>query len=192
MTQPLPTGKAEIKQAATLLYEGNKSRPGDLAQSLMDLGATICTPKSPKCGICPLQAYCKGFQQGIAETLPRKDPKKEKPQKYGHYYWITNGKGAVLFERRPETQMLGGMLGLPTSTWVRHNQDIVMPYSFENIKEMGRQYRVRHSFTHFDLELDGYAGLSDGEYENMVWIEPQDLKKAGLPSLFKKAVKLMI
>lgn len=189
MTQPLPDSKASLKNLAAGLSDGREDRPGDYAQGLMDLGATICTPKSPKCSLCPVQDMCLGKAQGIAETLPRKKPKGLKPQKYGRVYWITNDNGEVLFERRGEQKMLGGMLGLPTSEWLEKLPSRP-PKGFKNSK-----LAVLHSFTHFDLKLDIYEGSHQNTLispeKDHFWVRPLEIKELGLPTLFSKVAKLM-
>src|SRR5690606_33334059 len=115
---PLPAGKKDIGQAAAMMAQDRAERPGDYAQGLMDLGAMICTPAKPACGLCPVGRYCAARNLGIAERLPRRAAKKAKPVRYGHLYWIEDAAGRVLLERRAQTQMLGGMPGLPTSEWI--------------------------------------------------------------------------
>jgi A/G-specific adenine glycosylase len=109
--QPLPDAKETLRaQAARLTPE---HRPGDYAQAVMDLGATICTPRRPACGLCPWSGPCAGRRRGIAAELPRKRPKPEKPTRLGIAYLALRPDGAVLLERRPPRGLLGGMLGLP-------------------------------------------------------------------------------
>jgi len=153
----------------------------------MDLGATICTPTSPKCSLCPVSDMCAACALGIAETLPARKAKKAKPQKYGEVYWITNKGGEVLFIRRGEKEMLGGMPGLPTSEW--REKTIKKPPAKS----------IRHSFTHFDLTLEIKAmtaekahkiGLIPPEKDHY-WVASSKVGELGLPTLFAKAVKLM-
>ena len=193
---PLPESKKMLKAHAALLADGREDRPGDYAQALMDLGATVCTPKSPSCHSCPLNDNCAARARGIAETLPAKTAKGIKPQREGYVYWITNDKGYILLERRPEKGLLGGMAGLPTSAWaetgtaLRHpdylaGQDIVVPR---------QKLEIFHSFTHFDLRLTGK--LVETKNHNFVkngffWADPKKPEKLGLPTVFKKFVKLM-
>lgn len=179
---PLPAAKKDIKIAAGYMAQGRDDRPGDYAQALMDLGATICTPTKPACGLCPANDYCAARKLGIAEQLPRRAAKKAKPVKYGELYWIEDKQGRVLLERRPEKAMMGGMPGFPTSEWGE-----VMPQSTKSAKVLGQ---IRHSFTHFDLYLDiikkPVPKVADGW-----WVERGALGQAGLPTLFAKAVKLL-
>lgn len=195
ITQPMPDSKKNLKELAGSIAWEETKRSGDYAQALMDLGATICTPKSPKCMLCPLSDNCEGRAQGIAGTLPAKKPKKPKPQKYGRVYWVVRkSDGAILFERRHDKQMLGGMLGLITSEWTSdadfdHKSAVALKESKDT------KLKVKHSFTHFDLHLDiitAHLKSTQKPENSHVWIIPSDIEKLGLPTLFKKAVKLML
>jgi A/G-specific adenine glycosylase len=104
-----------LKEAISAVWP--EKRSGDFAQALMDLGAIVCTPKNPKCGACPLCAHCEGRKKGLAECLPRKAEKAERPTRCGVAYALVNAKGEMLFERRPEKGLLGGCLGLPCTEW---------------------------------------------------------------------------
>lgn len=180
---PLPAAKKEIKTRLLPLTEGRVDRPGDFAQALMELGATVCTPKSPKCGLCPVESWCKARAAGVAETLPRRSAKKARPTKYGRIDWLVrDGDGAVLFERRDEKAMLGGMTGLPGTPWLPHPPE--KPFA----------KAVLHSFTHFDLVLDIRARRLKKNIkiaDNQFWVLPGDIDALGLPTLFRKAVNLM-
>lgn len=188
---PLPKGKPEIKKHSAMLYERSTNRPGDYAQALMDLGAMVCTPKSPKCGICPISDQCLAFKKGIAAELPKREPKKARPKRYGGFYWITNEHGAVLFERRAENRMLGGMLGLPTTDWDDKTSTAKTPDGLKSVEKLSENHVVHHTFSHFDLELQGYRASYNPDSDRFEWIEPAKLNDLGLPSLFKKAVKMM-
>lgn len=182
--EPLQDSKKNLKQLAGAITERQKNRPGDYAQALMDLGATICTPKSPKCLICPINEYCEARLENIQEELPTKKKKQPKPQKTGEVYWITNGNGDVLFEKRGEKEMLGGMVGLPTSTW-----------KSSKFTKKASSVDIYHSFTHFDLKLTIVAkqhqkGLKMPEKEHF-WVPYSKIEDLGVPTLFKKVVKLM-
>lgn len=191
VTEPVPDSKPHLKQLAGMMAEGEITRPGDYAQALMDLGATICTPSSPKCMICPVQAFCEGQKKGIAADLPARKPKAAKPQKHGYVYWITDSKDRVLFERRGEKGMLGGTIGLPTSDWVEKAIEKSHPPLI--IKQTASKVVVRHSFTHFDLELTGRTAKLDGKApENFFWVPAKEVKTLGIPTLFAKALKQFI
>ncbi|GAB5434228.1 MAG: A/G-specific adenine glycosylase [Epibacterium sp.] len=113
--EPLPAVKPVLKAHAAHLTPS--ARPGDYAQAVMDLGATICTPKSPACGICPWRDPCRARVEGTAPELPKKTPKKPKPTRYGFVYLARSAEGDWLLERRPDKGLLGGMLGWPGSEW---------------------------------------------------------------------------
>lgn len=141
--------------------------------------------------LCPVQTECVAQAKGIQDSLPTKAPKKDKPQKHGYFYWITNDKGDVLLEKREEKGMLGGMLGLPTSEWVETDMKANHLKLAEN-PEVIQKAVVRHSFTHFDLELQGCRiSFSGKKPAHHIWVSAKDVSNAGLPTLFKKALKLM-
>ena len=148
---PLPAAKPILTDLAERLTPAQ--RPGDYAQAVMDLGATICSPKSPACGICPWRDPCAARAAGTAADLPRKTPKKAKPVRHGTVYLAQRGDGAWLLETRPEKGLLGGMLGWPGSDWVDANlpRPSGAPISANWVKLDGE---VRHTFTHFHLILD--------------------------------------
>jgi A/G-specific adenine glycosylase len=112
---PLPAAKPALSALAA--RHTPQDRPGDHAQAVMDLGATICTPKSPACGLCPLRGPCLARQNGTAALLPRKQPKKPQPLRHGLVYVGRRPDGAWLLETRPPRGLLGGMLGFPGSDW---------------------------------------------------------------------------
>lgn len=193
VSEPMPDSKPHLKALAGELAKGETKRPGDYAQSVMELGALVCTPASPKCLLCPVSSYCEAYAQGIAADLPVKKIKAEKPQRHGYVYWITAPDGRILFERRAEKGMLGGTIGLPTSLWVeRAAKRTHLP--LKSRKET--KILVKHSFTHFDLELDGIAvTMADAttpEGGNYFWATRAEAAKLGIPTLFKKALKQFI
>jgi A/G-specific adenine glycosylase len=194
VTQPVPDSKPLLKKLAGDMAEGETKRAGDYAQALMDLGATICTPSSPKCMICPVRDFCEAFKLGIAADLPARKAKGLKPQKHGYVYWIKDKKDHVLFERRGEKGMLGGTIGLPTSLWV--DQATEKTHLFLNIESEKSRVTIRHSFTHFDLELQGITARAsekdlpaEGDY---FWVPLKEAERLGIPTLFKKALKQFI
>ncbi len=115
VTTPLPAAKPELQAHAAVLTPD--MRAGDYAQAVMDLGATVCTPKSPSCGLCPWSGACLARIKGCAAELPRRTPKPTKPTRYGIAYIARRGDGAWLLERRPDKGLLGGMLGWPGAEW---------------------------------------------------------------------------
>ena len=190
--EPIPNSKPTLKKLAGDMAEGETARAGDYAQSLMDLGATICTPQSPKCMICPVKNYCEGLKAGNPALLPTRLKKKAKPQKHGFVYWITNHKDEVLLEKRGEKGMLGGTTGLPTSPWVE--KTIEKPQLNINLASIvATKINVIHSFTHFDLYLEGViAKVSKNNPsfdKDYFWIKIEEIETIGMPTLFKKALK---
>ena len=144
---PLPSSKPELTALARDLTP--RQRPGDYAQAVMDLGATICTPRSPACGICPLRDHCQARTAGTAAELPKKTPKKKTPTRFGIVYVARRTDGAWLLETRPETGLLGGMLGWPGSTW--GDDPAPAPPLDADWRELDTE--ARHTFTHFHLRL---------------------------------------
>ena len=144
---PLPTAKPELTTLAAALTPD--TRPGDYAQGVMDLGATICTPRSPSCGICPWMHPCAARRAGTAPDLPRKTPKKPKPTRQGIAYVAQRPDGALLLETRPPRGLLGGMLGWPGSEW--GDAPVPAPPMAADWKELDAE--ALHTFTHFHLRL---------------------------------------
>ncbi len=148
VTVPLPAAKAELTRLAGLHTPDH--RPGDHAQAVMDLGATVCTPRRPACGLCPLIDICAGHAAGLAADLPGKAPKAAKPVRHGIAYLARRADGAWLLERRPPRGLLGGMLGWPGTDWADTTPDEDPPIA-ANWQDPGTE--VRHTFTHFHLVL---------------------------------------
>ncbi|MDF2234925.1 A/G-specific adenine glycosylase [Albimonas sp. CAU 1670] len=156
---PLPASKPELRALTARLTPS--ARPGDHAQAMMDLGATICTPRSPACGICPLREPCAARAAGIAETLPRKAPKAAKPTRRGAVFVAVTPSGRLLLETRPEKGLLGGMPGLPGTDWDQRGAGEEAPTAeaLAQAAPLAAEWRrigaqARHVFTHFQLVLD--------------------------------------
>ncbi|SHM62972.1 A/G-specific DNA-adenine glycosylase [Roseovarius litoreus] len=145
---PLPAAKPELVRAAAALTP--ERRPGCHAQAVMDLGATICTPRAPACGICPWWGACAARKAGVQAELPRKTPKKPKPLRFGIAYVARRADGAWLLETRPDKGLLGGMLGWPGSDWTE-SAPIPAPPIEADWTDLGEE--ARHTFTHFHLRL---------------------------------------
>lgn len=156
--------------------------PAEFAEALMDLGATLCTPKRPDCLICPLRDICAARKEGLPERYPIKPKKQPKPARHGHVYVLLDDARNVLTERRPERGLLGGMMGLPTSDWADQLPQIDYPSRAE-WQEIGE---VRHVFTHFGLTLKVWSAQT-GEVEANTSIK---VAVDSLPSVFAKALKL--
>lgn len=185
---PLPKAKAELTKLADALTPSE--RAGDYAQAVMDLGATICTPKAPACGICPWMGNCLARKNGTAADLPRKAPKKPKPIRLGVVYLAQRSDGAWLLETRPDHGLLGGMLGWPGSDWAETPPEEAPPVSTQ-WNDLGTE--VRHTFTHFHLRLrvltarvDRNATPSRGTF-----LLPDQFKATDLPTVMRKAFNLV-
>ena len=194
---PLPAAKKKLALLAHALSKGQGDRPGDYAQGLMDLGATICTPKSPTCSLCPLLGDCKAHDKGLSTVLPKRQKKVAKPQKVGFVYLITNSCGDLLIHKRPENGLLGGMYGLPTSDWVleKEYEALTHPDFVEagSVVSFPENSLVQHSFTHFDLRLKLFhCALPEKRSvpDVFYWYNDNDLKTLSLPTVFKKAYRL--
>ncbi|MCD8497170.1 MAG: NUDIX domain-containing protein [Alphaproteobacteria bacterium] len=191
--ESLPAVKPYLKELAKPFFEAGFKRPGDLAQGFMDLGAMVCIPANPRCGICPVSEYCEAYDKGIQAELPRRSPKKTKPQKTGHVYLIRDDARNVLLERRAEKAMMGGMSAFPTSEWVEKGRKANHPAFINLDKVSAKAPFIRHSFTHFDLQLTLHQGaISDATPppDNFYWISADDILHQGFPTLFKKALKI--
>ncbi|MEL6582500.1 MAG: A/G-specific adenine glycosylase [Pseudomonadota bacterium] len=183
--EPLPDSKETLRGYAASLTPLRRS--GDYAQAVMDLGATICTPRSPACGICPWMQGCEGRQRGIAAELPKKRPKAQKPVRHGVVYVVRNSAGAWLLETRPPKGLLGGMLGFPTTDW--SDAPAPAPPIADTLTEIGE---IRHTFTHFHLVLTVMAGTSDMEPTRGEWRDKHSITASDLPTVFAKAYKLAV
>ena len=192
---PLPAAKPEISRLARALTPPR--RAGDFAQAMMDLGATICTPKKPACVLCPWSAACAACRRGDAETFPRRTPKREGALRRGAAFVARRADGSVLVRTRPEKGLLGGMTEVPTSLWAHdfdHRTALRSAPRFGNatkVKWRRSPGIVRHVFTHFPLELKVYAAeLPPGAPapDGMRWIAPADIPGEALPSLMRKVL----
>ena len=177
---PLPASKPELVRLAGLLTP--KRRPGDHAQAMMDLGATICSPRSPACGICPLMALCAARAKGIAAELPRKLAKPPKPVRQGVVWVAQRPDGAVLVERREGRGLLGGMLGFPGDGWDGGGGEAPLSADWQEAGE------VRHTFTHFHLVLRVMTASADGNPMRGMFMG--EFRPDDLPTLMRKAYDL--
>lgn len=179
---PLPDAKPELKALAGDLV--TYDRPGDWAQALMDLGATVCKPKGPLCDRCPISAWCAAYRGGAPETYPRKTKKADRPRRYGVAYVLTRSEEVALV-RRPPKGLLGGMLGLPTSEWRAAPYDDAEAVAAAPVAAVWRDLgAVEHVFTHFSLTLRVFAAEGGGDF---VWTPREGL--GALPSVFLKAAR---
>jgi A/G-specific adenine glycosylase len=185
VTEPLPGSKPTLKALAGAA-DTDGPRPGCHAQALMDIGATICTPKSPACGICPLMPACEGRRTGIAADLPAKTPKKAKPLRHGIAYLVRRTDGAFLLETRPPSGLLGGMLGWPGTDWVEGDPTPTPPLSAD---WHAPGLEVRHTFTHFHLRLSLQLAVvdTDAAPNRGAFIDRHAFRPGALPTVMRKA-----
>lgn len=191
--EPLPLSKDAIRAGAAALAEG-LGRPGDFTQAFMELGATVCTPRKPKCVLCPWREDCAARRRGIAEDLPRKLAKPDKPLRYGKVYWVSDKAGRFLIHKRAGKGLYEGLYQLPTTEWIAQKDAAAAlppPPGIKGLSALGAE--VRHGFTHFDLVLEIWTGVAKGTpLPDAVWVEPKAQAAYALPTLMKKAVNLCL
>jgi len=196
VTTPLPAAKTELRELARRLTPD--LRAGDFAQGMMDLGATICTPRRPACGLCPLRPGCAAYELGLAEALPYRDEKKQRPTRRAIAFVAIRDDGAVLLRERPLRGLLGGMLEVPSTPWVegKSNEKSHDKHTPLRARWCELPGLVEHTFTHFHLELcvlraevGAKPSLSTGASpERCLWLKPRDFHAAALPSVMKKVL----
>jgi A/G-specific adenine glycosylase len=186
--EPLPAVKPRLAALAAALVP--EFRAGDFAQALMDLGATICSPRRPRCVLCPWRACCTAAASGLAEELPARPPKPERPQRYGIAFWLTRPDGAVLLRRRPEKGLLGGMIEIPSTPWSSAPWRLseAVPVAPAAVEWSALPGTVRHGFTHFQLQLAVAAGKTD-DFGDGLWSPIDRFGEHALPTLIKKVVR---
>jgi A/G-specific adenine glycosylase len=185
VAEPLPATKPRLMALAAALVP--ERRAGDFAQAMMDLGATICTPRRPRCALCPWRGACRAAANGLAEALPAAAEKPERRLRYGVAFWLTRADGSVLLRRRPEKGLLGGMIEIPSTPWRAKAWPLAeaigaAPTAAEWSLLPGA---VRHGFTHFQLELAVVATQAEGIAEGL-WSPIDRLGEHALPTLMKK------
>jgi len=194
ITDTLPGAKPQIALAASRLGAdaAAQARPSDFAQSLFDLGATICTPTQPACGICPWLGACSAQKLGIQAELPRKAPKAARPVRYGVHFLLSDADGHILLRRRPPKGLYGGMSELPGTPWVAR------PWSWEDAQEhapMRAAWReagaVQHVLTHFELHIRVYTAQVHRIQAEGFLCAPDDLHGAALASVMRKCLAVV-
>ncbi len=191
LTEPLPGVKPAIRAAVEQLGRDPDAaaRPSDFAQGLFDLGASVCSPKSPGCAVCPWMENCGARRLGIAAQLPRRAPKKQRPLRHGVHFWLADAAGNVLLRRRPTSGLLGGMVELPGTLWREGDwpEAEAMRYA-PMVADWRPVGPVRHGFTHFQLTIDLFAAqvtTIDGDG----FVHPlARLNEVALPSVMRKCV----
>jgi A/G-specific adenine glycosylase len=200
VTDPLPGSKRTLKALAETLTPAK--RAGDFAQAMMDLGATVCTPRRPSCLVCPVHQDCSAAARGIAAVLPVKAERAQRPTRYGIAFLALREDGNVLLRRRADAGLLGGMLEVPSTPWV----DELNPATTDNraalkLAPVRADWwpvpgRVVHVFTHFRLELTIYRAIVPADTELTFWADParcrwtrrHDLDRQALPSVMQKVI----
>jgi A/G-specific adenine glycosylase len=191
VAEPLPGGVKRINALARGL--ASKTRPGDLAQAMMDLGATVCRPKSADCGACPLSAECLATKSKDAARYPVKAKKKPRPVRHGMVFWAHRGNGQVLLRQRPAKGLLGGMMEIPSTDW---RDKKWKPSEAAVAAPVAAAWRplegiVRHTFTHFHLELTVLTAEINGQRgpKGAFWCLPSKFSEHALPTVMKKVAR---
>jgi A/G-specific adenine glycosylase len=185
---PLPQAKPVVRARVAEIMPAE--RPGDFAQGMMDLGATICTPRRPACVLCPVRQDCVGLATGDPERFPIKAPKKEKPLRRGAAFVAVDQTGAVLLRKRPTAGLLGGMSEVPTTGWTSRADGATGANAAPFEADWRPAGQIRHVFTHFELALDVFHADIRGERPAAEgwWSPPVDLPGEALPTVMKKAI----
>ena len=189
--EPLPEAKPTLRRLAESLTPDR--RTGDYAQAVMDLGATVCTPRRPLCERCPWRQACQARAHDLVGALPRRRAKKPRPLRHGVVFWVVNEAGAVLLRRRPEQGLLGGMMEVPSTawrdaTWRRGEALKAAPVEVAQWCEIPGN--VAHGFTHFRLRLRLMAAeVGDRPSADGIWCGIDELGQQALPTLTKKVIR---
>lgn len=186
LSEPLPAGARAIRAAAAALFPDERS--GDIAQALMDLGSAICTPRRPRCLLCPIASGCAALASGEPEAFPRRKPKRDRPHRYGTAFWLERD-GCVLLVRRPAEGLLGGMRALPTGPWDDTPPGLEGAPAARSWRLTGSA--VEHGFTHFTLTLALAVGTGAAHGAAGEWWPLAELDAAGLPTVFRRAAETL-
>ena len=184
--------RKKIEQAALNVFP--KERPGDFAQALMDLGATICTPKKPACEECPWTTGCQAYESGTPSRWPIKKPALAKRKRFGAVFLIRHPNGAILLQKRPDHGLLGGMTEVVTSEW---RQQPISPDKIQSHAPIPNacwsrlEKKVQHTFSHFQLELQVYTTISSHQPLGTFWCPEEDLNSQAFPSVMQKVISLI-
>ncbi|MGI9422052.1 MAG: A/G-specific adenine glycosylase [Hyphomicrobiaceae bacterium] len=194
--EALPKAKPRLKDLASTLTPD--ARTGDFAQAMMDLGATVCTPKRPSCLMCPLNHQCDAHTLGIASQLPIKAVKPERPVRYGIAFVAVTEDGQLLLRQRPSTGLLARMLEVPSTDWLDEHPPVDEALRTAPVRSDWWPVpgRVVHTFTHFRLEIDVFraivpsdAGLTFwADASRCRWVRRNDLDGQALPSVMRKII----
>jgi A/G-specific adenine glycosylase len=190
---PMPGAKPAIRAAAEKLGDQAeaRARPSDFAQALFDLGASVCSPTNPACGVCPWVDHCAARRLGMAGELPRRAAKKARPVRYGVHFWLVDADGGVLLRRREAKGLLGGMTELPGTAWRAEAWTVEEALSLAPVPAAWRPAgQVRHGFTHFELVIDLFAAQVPA-IEAPGFVRPvAALEDEALPSVMRKCARM--
>ena len=185
---PLPGAKPLVKAVVAALTP--ETRPGDFAQAMMDLGATICTPTRPACAICPVRPFCTATKTAEAERYPVKAKKAAVPERRGAAFVAMRRDGAVFLRRRPGSGMLAGMSEPPSTNWSARADGALGEGAAPFAADWRRVGEIAHVFTHFRLTLEVWCAMVDDDPAiDGWWSKPQDIAAEALPTLMRKVLK---
>jgi A/G-specific adenine glycosylase len=188
---PLSEAKGDIRTYVERMVPG--TRPGDFAQAMMDLGATVCTPRRPRCMLCPLREDCSATVSGDPERFPVRLPKGEKPLRRGAAFVALRPDGAILLRKRADKGLLGGMTEVPTSGWTARVDGATTDAAAPFPGDWRLAGRIGHVFTHFALELDVFKTMTDGGAPvGHFWSLAQEISGEALPTVMKKVIEAAI
>lgn len=184
----LPAAKPEIRVVTAQMVPDD--RPGDFAQAMMDLGATICTPRRPACALCPLNGDCRALAESDPELYPVKAAKKEKPVRRGAAYVAVGPGPSIYLRRRPDNGLLGGMSEVPGTAWTAREDGASDVSGAPFPADWTPAGTITHVFTHFELRLTVYRSDTNRVQESDDgWWQPVDkIDRAALPTVMKKAI----
>jgi A/G-specific adenine glycosylase len=191
ISTPLPKAKNEIKALAAKAV--NRDRPGDFAQATMDLGATICTPRRPKCLMCPVNEDCLALREGDPEHYPVRPQKAEKPLRRGAAFVAIHGD-TVFLRKRQAKGLLGGMAEIPSTNWSARTDGELTSSAAPLPADWRKAGEIRHVFTHFQLELVVYRAefTTEPDISGGWWAFLDHLHGEALPTVMKKAIEAAI
>lgn len=194
-SKPIYREKTDILAQNPMIKKEAIARHGDYAQAMMDLGATICTPTSPKCLLCPVNDLCGAYKVGEQASYPKKEKKKKSPEKYADAFVIFDKQGRIFMRKRPETGLLANLYEVPSTQWLtgkKHDKDVIHPF---NASWTNHKPNVRHVFTHFGFNIRvhstvlGNKAIKAQSLLNLgVWIEFNNIGDYGVPTLMKKII----
>jgi len=185
---PFPAAKPKVNDLLSGILDCQK--PGEFAQAMMDLGATICTSKKPACALCPIHEDCESYKSGDTDAFPRKPPKKAKPTRKGAAFVIENEKGEVFLRKRPNKGLLAGMTEVPTTNWTARQDGETGSNAAPLAAKWKLMGHAKHTFTHFHLELEVWqATVFQDVSPAGWWCKKGQLDGEALPTIMRKVLQ---